>query len=477
MATVDYEGASAVSSAGGVQVAARALGEPALPVLRIAASVLADVAKHAPQLGDVVTAAGAADALVPLLSSRDPVVRSQAARALAHLAKWAAPGADGGGGGGAPLPAEAHLPLVALVGDADEAACQHAATCVRAASAPLAAPTRLARAARRPSAPALMRSPPRLPRTHATPPTQLREVARQGERQATKLVEAQVLPALLGALLSGRGSPLPAAQALGIIGGYSSELAGAVLACGAVPVLAQGLRLSSAPHVRAAVARALGAIAAKSADAALAAAEAGCISALLALAAKPPKRAGRARAQAAADAADGGAGAAEPTEAEAAVAALSALAPQLGAKGAYEQLCDLFEEVRAPAKPAPRCAPGWAQRGQRGPCVGRARGSAREADTCPSPSHAPPAQALGTPGALAAALAGLAALFAASEEKGRQQAHFIAAGHMRALQALRAGAEPGLRRAIDAFNGTYPAELIEQLQPGYEQGLLDRIDR
>lgn len=126
--------------------------------------------------------------------------------------------------------------------------------------------------------------------------------------------------------------------------------------------------------------------------------------------------------------------------------------------------------------PAPRCAPGWAQRG---PCVGRARGNVGHLPplTTSSPPHAPPAQAIGTPDALAAALAGLAALFAASEEKGRQQAHFIAAGHMRALQALRAGAEPGLRRAIDAFNGTYPAELIEQLQPGYEQGLLDRIDR
>lgn len=47
---------------------------------------------------------------------------------------------------------------------------------------------------------------------------------------------------------------------------------------------------------------------------------------------------------------------------------------------------------------------------------------------------------------------------------------------MRQLQAMRAGASGELRSGIDALNATFPEEVVEQLQPGYEQSLLAKIE-
>jgi hypothetical protein len=79
------------------------------------------------------------------------------------------------------------------------------------------------------------------------------------------------------------------------------------------------------------------------------------------------------------------------------------------------------------------------------------------------------------PHTLPPTLSALATLFSESEEAGRQQAHFVAAGHMRELQLLRVNADSELKRAIDALNGTFPEDVVTQLQPNYEQTLLDRI--
>jgi len=99
LADSSLAGASAVVDAGGARVATLCLGELQLPVLRIAASVLADIAKHEAELAVAVVGCGALEALAPLLSSRDPVVRAQALRALAQIGKW-------GMGAGERIPAE-----------------------------------------------------------------------------------------------------------------------------------------------------------------------------------------------------------------------------------------------------------------------------------------------------------------------------------------------------------------------------------
>ncbi|KAJ1637360.1 armadillo-type protein [Pavlovales sp. CCMP2436] len=80
------------------------------------------------------------------------------------------------------------------------------------------------------------------------------------------------------------------------------------------------------------------------------------------------------------------------------------------------------------------------------------------------------------PQTLPPVLHALAVLFGSSEDAGRHQAHFVAAGHMRKLQHLRAGADSVLRGAIEALNGAFPGEVVDQLQPGYEQALLDQLD-
>lgn len=140
--------------------------------------------------------------------------------------------------------------------------------------------------------------------------------------EAHKLVEAGCLPALLDALIAGRGSPLPAAMALGLLGGYSESLAMAVVEAGAVPILAQGLRLSGVAHVRAAVADSLRQIAHRSTETTLAIAESGAILVLHALAALPDER-----------------------QRSAAESALAVAAKQLAAADAYEPLRQMVEQV------------------------------------------------------------------------------------------------------------------------------------
>lgn len=141
VAAASQPGAAAVLDAGGLRAALLCLSEPQLAVLRIAASVLADIAKHDPELAAAVFAAGAVESLAALLASRDPTVRSQALRALAQVGKW------GRVPGGGRIPAELHAKVIALIGDADETVSQHAATLVRALGAP--SPLLRARSARR----------------------------------------------------------------------------------------------------------------------------------------------------------------------------------------------------------------------------------------------------------------------------------------------------------------------------------------
>lgn len=137
-------------------------------------------------------------------------------------------------------------------------------------------------------------------------------------------MEAGCLPALLGCLVSGRGSPVPAAMAIGLIGGASETLAAQVVESGAVPVLVQGLRLSQAAHVRVIVADALRALCARAVDAALAVSENGGLLVLQALAAQPDEK-----------------------QRAAAERALGAIAPQLGAAGVYEPLREMVEQASA----------------------------------------------------------------------------------------------------------------------------------
>jgi hypothetical protein len=129
--------------------------------------------------------------------------------------------------------------------------------------------------------------------------------------------------------VNGRGSPAPAAAALGLLGGLSQPLAEAVVDAGAVAVLAQGLRLSGSAHVRAIVADALRALAARAGSAATACVNVGALAVLQEL--------GGASGD---GAADGGACA------EAALAALTAVAARLGEDGSYEPLRELVEQVR-----------------------------------------------------------------------------------------------------------------------------------
>lgn len=187
----------------------------------------------------------------------------------------------------------------------------------------------------------------------------------------------------------------------GIIGGYSEELALAVLDSGALPVLVQGLRLSGASHIRVIVADALAAIGSQSSDAADAIAAVGALPVLQSLVGVP-----------------------DEAEAKAAKEALRALAPNV------HQFDALLEMLEA---------------------------------------------AVHAPTTLPAALSAIAGAFREGDDVGRHQAHFVAAGHMRALQVMREGADAQLRMAIDELNGTFPEEVVEQLQPGYEATLLEQL--
>jgi hypothetical protein len=93
----------------------------------------------------------------------------------------------------------------------------------------------------------------------------------------------------------------------------------------------------------------------------------------------------------------------------------------------------------------------------------------------PPPSSFSSAQSASAPRTLPAALFGLSTLFGSAEDAGRHQAHFVACGLMRALQAQRAGAGVDLARAIDALNGKFPNDVVAQLQPNYEDSLLQKI--
>jgi len=350
-ASTDRHGAAAVVDAGVVRIATLSLGEPHLPVQRVAASLLADVCKHEEDHARLAHEAGGAMAIAPLLSSRCPIVRGQACRCLAQMAKY-------GKSAGERVPPAMFPTLVQLMRDADDDVAQNAATVVR-------------------------------------------ELAKFDERTAGRLVEAGALRALLEVLTSGRGSPAPAAAALGFLGQYTEQLADDVVECGAVPVLSQGLRLSAAPHVRAIVANSLAGLGKKSPEAAAAIARAGTMPVLQALSTLP-----------------------DEAQKAAADKAIAFITPNIIM---YEPLLEMVDA----AQHAPH--------------------------TLPVPLQA------------------LAALLAEAEDAGRLQAHFVASGHMRALQAKRAGADPRLKKAIDAFNATFPEEVVEQLQPGYEDGLIARI--
>jgi hypothetical protein len=158
----------------------------------------------------------------------------------------------------------------------------------------------------------------------------VREASKYGEPEARHLVEAGALSALLECLVAGRGSPAPAAGALGLIGGYTEELADAVVEASALPVLVQGLRLSTAEHVRVMAANSLREICARSMAAAIACGEAGALPVLQALAAQP-----------------------DDAQRSAAEGAIGAIAPQLAAAGAYEALVEMVEQVSAASDPSP----------------------------------------------------------------------------------------------------------------------------
>jgi hypothetical protein len=73
-------------TAGAVPLLVLCVQEPELSLKRIAASALSDIAKHTPELAQVLVDAGAVSYLAPLLVNQDAKLKRQVRRATAAAA-------------------------------------------------------------------------------------------------------------------------------------------------------------------------------------------------------------------------------------------------------------------------------------------------------------------------------------------------------------------------------------------------------
>jgi hypothetical protein len=77
--------ASSLLAAGAVPLLVLCVQEPELSLKRIAASALSDIAKHTPELAQVLVDAGAVSYLAPLLVNQDAKLKRQVSRSAAQL--------------------------------------------------------------------------------------------------------------------------------------------------------------------------------------------------------------------------------------------------------------------------------------------------------------------------------------------------------------------------------------------------------